>query len=111
DGETQQSYDMVAYRNRTPVAILHVQVQPQAGTAQFVAMAFRADSADLTNALLASGIRSALRHRGALVFATPDTAALTASLVALYFLELGRLMRYAPSGSTAALEADHERMD
>jgi hypothetical protein len=98
--------EIAAYRQRNPVGVLRLEVQPDHGTAQLVRLALSdAEDADAAQHLMGAGVRLAIRHRGPLVFAM--TGALAQPLETLGFVELGRLVTWMP---TAAMEADHERM-
>lgn len=104
--DAAQAYDLVAYQAHAPAAILRIEVQPHTGTAHFAALSQRAGS-DVTLALLAAGVRSALRHGGKLVFALPERSAFAEVLADLHFVELGRLLRYAPARAASELEHSH----
>lgn len=98
--------EIAAYRQRKPVGVLRLEVQPDNGSAQLVRLALSdAEDTDAAQQLIGAGVRLAIRHRGRLVFAIND--ALAQPLATLGFVELGRLVTWT---TAATLETDHERM-
>ena len=106
DNDVRSSYDLVAYRQGVPLAVLRVKIHPQTEVAQLVALAIRDDDDTLVRTLLAAGARSALDDGGALVFATPESPVVAAALAALHFVEIGRLVRYTLARSTSEERPD-----